>query len=315
MAGSPDAKRCENRENEGARILAKECVERADDEAGVLYVVGTPIGNLEDITIRATKILASVDIIAAEDTRSAARLLSHLEIARPSVISFFQGNEASRTQTLLEQLKRGQSVAIVSESGMPGICDPGQRFVAAAVSEDIRVEVIPGPVAAIAALVGSGLPTRPFLFLGFPPRAVGDRQELFGRLRGELATLVLYESAERVHATLSDLLLAFGPSRRCVLARELTKLHEEYVRSTLEALVDRYAEVPPRGQCTLIIEGTCSDVTLSSFDIERELISLLRSGLGPKDAAQRLVVRTGKPRRQLYQLALSLQRSESKSSL
>jgi 16S rRNA (cytidine1402-2'-O)-methyltransferase len=197
---------------------------------------------------------------------------------------------------------------VISEAGMPGISDPGHRAVQAAISVGARVEVIPGPNAALAALVASGLATDRFSFLGFPPREQGARQELFGTLRGERATLVFYEAPDRVGATLRDLAAAFGGERRASLGRELTKIHEEHVRGTLADLAARYATDAPRGECTLVVEGGTGEG--AEIDIEGELRKLLSQGLGPKDAAQRLVVLTGKPRRQLYQLALSLERAK-----
>jgi 16S rRNA (cytidine1402-2'-O)-methyltransferase len=283
--------------------------------AGVLYVVATPIGNLEDMTYRAVRVLGSVDVIAAEDTRAAARLLTHFGVGRARVISLFEGNEAARTGELMNELEAGRHVALISEAGTPGVSDPGERLVRAAADAGVRVEVIPGPSAVIAALVGSGLSTRPFAFHGFPPREAGARRVYFGALRGEAATLIFYESPERVAATLADLCEAFGAERRAVLARELTKVHEEYVRGTLGELCARYAGNAPRGECTLVVEGTDrpAGAGLDQDELEARVRALLDSGLGPRDAAARLVAITGKPRRQLYQLALSLCRERASS--
>jgi len=287
------------------------------DARGVLYVVGTPIGNLEDLSLRAARILREADVIAAEDTRSAKILLAqadalgaHNESRR--IVSLFEGNEAHRSEELVRALAEGKRVAVISEAGMPGVSDPGARAVAAAVTSGAKVEVIPGPSASLAALVGSGLPSDRFLFLGFPPREQGARQELLGTLRGEVATMIFYEAPDRVGATLADLRAAFGDERRVSLGRELTKLHEEHVRGTLAELAAKYADVPPRGECTLVVEGGTD--TGAAIDIEAELTRLLGEGLGPKDAAARLVVVTGKPRRQLYQLALSLERARTGDS-
>lgn len=278
---------------------------------GTLYVVGTPIGNLEDLSLRAARILRSVDVIAAEDTRSAKVLLSHVDAlgavnSKRRLVSYFEGNEAERTRELVDVLAAGEHVAVISEAGMPGVSDPGGYAIAAAIEAGARVEVIPGPSAVLAALVGSGLPSERFLFAGFPPREAGARRELFGSLRGEAATLILFEAPDRVGATLADLAAAMGDEREASLGRELTKLHEEHVRGTLAELAARFAEVPPRGECTLVVAGAVGET--AAVDIEAELRRLLAEGLGPKDAAARLVVVTGKPRRQLYQLALSLQR-------
>ena len=278
--------------------------------SGVLYVVGTPIGNLEDLSLRAARILREVDIVAAEDTRRAGTLLQHVDALGPAnpqrrLISYFEGNEAERSEAIAAALANGQNVAVISDAGMPGISDPGARVVDAAIEANARVEVIPGPSAVLAALVASGLPTDRFTFFGFPPREDGARRELFGTLRDETATLIFYEAPDRVAATLLDLAAALG-DRRVSLGRELTKLHEEHVRGTLAELAAKYESVSPRGECTLVVEGGTGDAP--SVDIEAELKKLLADGLGPKDAAQRLVVKTGKPRRQLYQLALSIKR-------
>jgi len=281
-------------------------------EPGTLFVVGTPIGNLEDLSLRAARVLREADVLAAEDTRAAKVLLAHADVHGPvnparRIVSLFEGNEAERSQELVRALAEGKRVAVISEAGMPGVSDPGVRAVAAAAQAGARVEVVPGPSASLAALVGSGLPSERFTFLGFPPREAGARQALFGTLRDERATMIFYEAPDRVGATLADLAAAFGEERRASLGRELTKLHEEHVRGTLGELVARYAHTPPRGECTLVVEGgTGAGIEI---DIEAELRRLLAEGLGPRDAAARLVVVTGKPRRQLYQLALSLARA------
>lgn len=287
--------------------------------AGVLYLVATPIGNLEDMTHRAVRVLSQVDVIAAEDTRAAARLLGHFQIRGPRVVSMFEGNEAGRAQALLAQLEAGRDVAVISEAGMPGISDPGERLVAAAVGAGVRVEAVPGAVAATTALVASGLPAGRFLFLGFPPRETGARQQLFGTLRRELATMIFYEAPDRVAATCADLAAALGSDRPAALARELTKRHEEIVRASVGELSARYGVEPPRGECTLVVQGASAEQAAHATDtgdagladISARMRALLAQGLGPRDAAARLVVVTGKPRRQLYQLALSLQRQAS----
>ena len=280
---------------------------------GTLFIVGTPIGNLEDLSLRAARILREADLIAAEDTRTARQLLAHVDALGPSnagrkLISYFEGNEALRADELVEALCAGRRVAVISEAGMPGVSDPGSYAIAAAIAAGARVEVVAGPSAALAALIGSGLPTDRFTFLGFLPREAGARRALLGTLRAEPATMIFYEAPDRVGPMLADAAAAFGADRRASLGRELTKLYEEHVRGTTGELAARYAETPPRGECTLVIAGSTAEVP--DVDIEAELRALLASGLGPKDAAARLVVRTGKPRRVLYQLALSLQRDQ-----
>ncbi len=280
--------------------------------SGTLYVVGTPIGNLEDLSLRAARVLREVDVVAAEDTRAAKTLLQVADVhgaTNPArrVVSLFEGNEVERSQELVRVLAAGQRVAVISEAGMPGVSDPGTRAVQAAIEAGAKVEVVPGPSASLAALVASGLATDRFTFLGFPPRETGARQALFGTLRNERGTMIFYEAPDRVGATLADLAAALGDDRRASLGRELTKLHEEHVRGTLAELAAKYADTSPRGECTLVVAG--GEGPAIEVDVEAELRRLLAEGLGPKDAAARLVVVTGKPRRQLYQLALSLART------
>jgi len=284
-----------------------------------LFVVATPIGNLEDLSYRAARILREADLVLAEDTRSVRVLLDRVDQlggagtvnARRRVKSLFEGNEAARVALATEALAAGDKVALVSEAGTPGVSDPGARVVRAAIDAGATIEVIPGPVAAIAALVASGLPTDRFLFVGFPPREEGARREAFGALRGEIATMIFYEAPDRVGATLADLAAALGDARQASVARELTKIHEEHVRGSLAELAAKYAEVSPRGECTIVVGGAVE--APPAIDLEAEIARLLGLGLGPKDAAARLVVRTGAPRRQLYQLALSIQRARGKA--
>jgi 16S rRNA (cytidine1402-2'-O)-methyltransferase len=269
---------------------------------GRLWVVPTPIGNLEDMTHRAVRVLGEAHVVAAEDTRTIRVLLDHYGLRPPRVVSFFEGNEAKRVEELVGEMQNGTNVALVSEAGTPGVSDPGQRLVAAAAKAGIKIEVLPGPSAAITALVGSGLPTDRFLFVGFPPREPGARQSAFGALRNEPGTLIFYEAPGRVHATLVDLAAALGPDRPAVLGRELTKLFEELVRGTLGELAERYAEVPPRGECTLVVGGATEVVP--DIDLDAEIERMTAAGLGAQEIAAKLALATGKPRRQLYQLVL-----------
>lgn len=274
---------------------------------GTLFVVATPIGNLDDLSPRAAAALREADVIAAEDTRRVAILLEHVGAGRRDVRSTFDGNEAARAEELAEVLRGGRSVALVSDAGTPGVSDPGARVVRAAIAAGAPVVVIPGPVAAIAALVASGLPTERFLFLGFPPREDGARGELAGGLRGERATMICYEAPDRVAATLATFAAAFGEARPACVSRELTKRYEEHVRGTLGALRERFAAAAPRGECVIVVAGATEEAA-PALDVEGEVRALLAAGLGPKDVAQRLIVKTGRPRRELYQLALALAR-------
>jgi 16S rRNA (cytidine1402-2'-O)-methyltransferase len=279
-------------------------------DGGILYVVATPIGNLEDITLRALRVLREASVIAAENTRTVRHLLEHHGIAGATIVSCFEGNEAAGADELLVRVRAGERVALVSEAGTPGISDPGARVIAVARAAGLRVEVIPGAAAVVAALVGSGLPTERFLVLGCPPRAEGARHSLFGGLRAEPGTLVLYEAPGRVGQTLADLAAALGGERRAELARELTKLFEERVAGTLAELVVRYADTPPRGECVVLVAGASTGAaTPDSIDVEAEIRARLHRGEGCKEIAAALALLTGRRRRDLYQLALALRGS------
>jgi 16S rRNA (cytidine1402-2'-O)-methyltransferase len=280
----------------------------ATEKLGTLYVVATPIGNLDDMTLRAIKVLKEVPVIAAEDTRSAQNLLRHFEIARPTMVSFFEGNEAGRTEHLMARLRGGDDVAVISEAGTPGVSDPGARLVAAAVAANIRVVPIPGASAALAALVASGLPSDEFYFVGFPARDGGPRLQSFARLRNIEATLIVYEAPGRAAATLHDLAAVLGDTRRACVARELTKIHEELVRGTLKDLLARFADSPPRGEVTIVVEGAQPAAAESAVDVEAEVKRRLADGESPKEIAAALALLSGKPKRQIYQLAVALKR-------
>ena len=285
----------------------------SDEEAkpagtGTLYVVATPIGNLEDITLRALRVLKEVPVIAAEDTRTAQHLLTHFEIARPTIVSFFEGNEVGRTEHLLARLRGGDDVAVISEAGTPGISDPGAHLVAAAVAAGIRVVPIPGPSAVITALVASGLPSDSFHFVGFAVREGGPRLQALAKLRTIEATLVFYEAGNRTASTLQDLVGVLGSTRRAVVARELTKIHEELARGTLEELAQRFVETAPRGEVTIVVEGAAPSAVEAAVDVEAEVKRRLAGGESPKEIAAALALVSGKPKRQIYQLAVALKR-------
>lgn len=279
------------------------------EKLGTLYVVSTPIGNLDDMTLRAIKTLKEVPVIAAEDTRSAQNLLRHFEIARPTLVSFFEGNEAGRTEHLLARLRGGDDVAVISEAGTPGVSNPGARLVAAAVAAGVRVVPIPGASAALAALVASGLPSDEFYFVGFPARDGGPRLQAFSRLRNIEGTLVVYEAPGRAAATLHDLAAVLGDERRACVARELTKVHEELVRGTLKELTARFGDAAPRGEVTIVVEGAAPSASEQpAVDVEAEVKRRLADGESPKEIAAALAITSGKPKRQIYQLAVALKR-------
>jgi 16S rRNA (cytidine1402-2'-O)-methyltransferase len=218
-----------------------------------LYLVATPIGNLEDITLRALRTLQECDVIAAEDTRRTGQLLKHFGISKP-LVSYFQFNEARRTEEILQRLGRGEKVALVTDAGSPGISDPGQRVVCAALAKRFRVEVVPGPCALIAALTGSGLPSEEFHYIGFLPHKSGQRRKKLESVRPFEGTLVLYESPYRIEKLLVELNEVF-PERQIVLARELTKKFEEFLRGKASELLERRQQQTWKGEFVVLVQG------------------------------------------------------------
>jgi 16S rRNA (cytidine1402-2'-O)-methyltransferase len=223
-------------------------------QPATLYLVATPIGNLEDITLRALRTLKECDVVAAEDTRRTGQLLKHFGISKP-LLSYFQFNEARRSEQLLERLARGERVALVTDAGSPGISDPGERVVKAAIERGFRVEAVPGPTALVAALTASGLPTGEFHFVGFLPHKSGQRLRQLESLRELQGTLVLYESPYRVEKLLTELKTVFAEDRQVVLARELTKKFEEFRRGTPSQLLEHLKLKPARGEFVVLIAG------------------------------------------------------------
>jgi 16S rRNA (cytidine1402-2'-O)-methyltransferase len=220
---------------------------------GTLYLVATPIGNLEDITLRALRTLKECDVVAAEDTRRTGALLKHFGISKP-MLSYFQFNEAKRGVELLERLRRGEKIALVTDAGSPGISDPGERVVRAARGAGLRVESVPGPCALVSALTASGLPAEEFHFVGFLGHKSGQRRRQLEELKAVAGTLILYESPYRVEKLLGELNEVF-PGRQVVLARELTKKFEEYVRGTPAELLELFGKRSPRGEFVVLIGG------------------------------------------------------------
>jgi len=283
-----------------------------------LYLVATPIGNLGDITLRALDVLRQADRIACEDTRQSQKLLNHFEISTPTV-SCHMHNERERAALLVEELKAGKRIALVSDAGMPGISDPGGWLVPAAIDAGVAVYPIPGACAAISGLVASGLRTDQFHFLGFLPEKAGARRttlELLAAQAGaEPRTLIFYEAPHRILETLSDLESVFGPQLRVVLARELTKLHEEFLRATVaEARLNLAARDRIRGEFTLLVEAPAqAAVAENPNESLMEKISRLQTteGLDEKDALKRLARDMGQSKSDLYR---ELQRQRAKRS-
>jgi len=280
---------------------------------GTLYVVGTPIGNLEDITLRALRVLGSVHVIACEDTRHTRTLLGRHGIARP-LLSYHEHNERERAPQLVRRLLAGEDVALVTDAGMPGISDPGFHLVTQAIAAGVTVTAIPGPSAITAALSVAGLPADRFLFLGFLPRTRKARQRALREVAGIPATLVFFEAPHRVHEMLEDATSILG-ARRAALVREATKVHEEVLRGPLVDLTSRIAGRRLRGEITLVVEGaahpSAETVARQPDAAPREeparyLRRLLRAGMSRRDAARSLAEAYGIPRRRAYQLAAEL---------
>ena len=273
---------------------------------GTLYLVGTPIGNLEDITFRAVRILKSVNLIAAEDTRHTAKLLHHFQITTPQ-ISYHHHNRISRQTDLVNRLQQRDSIALVTDAGMPGVCDPGYELVCACLEEKIPVIPVPGPTAAITALAVSGLPTNRFVFEGFLPTKATLRRDRLTILTSEPRTIIFYEAPHRIQKTLEDCEAVFGKNRRVVVARELTKRYEEFWRGTLEEAVVYYqGSQQIKGEFTIILSGCPPEdsLSLSWEQLKVELQQLLDQGMTRSQASRQLAQSTSFSRRQIYELSL-----------
>lgn len=272
---------------------------------GVLHVVATPIGNLEDVTLRALRVLREADLVLAEDTRRTRTLLVHHGIrARPR--SLHAHNEAARTGEVLAALRAGQQVALVCDAGTPLVSDPGERLVAAALADGHRVEPVPGASAVLAALAVAGFRNTPFTFLGFLPRRVGERRERLANLRARPETLVLFESPRRVGTTLRELAEALGAGRQACVARELTKRHEEVVRGPLASLAERFAD-GARGEVTLVVEGDAgsAEATAAPETVDARIRGLLAEGRSPREIAAALAPTLRLRKREVYARAVA----------
>lgn len=271
---------------------------------GRLVLVGTPIGNLGDMTPRAVEALAAADVIACEDTRRTGRLLSHFGLESPGFVVVNEHTEGDRVDALLDRMRSGATVVLVSDAGMPGVSDPGEWLVRRAVEAGLPVEVVPGPSAALAALVVSGLVTSRFVFEGFLPRKGSVRAERIAALADERRTAVVFEAPHRLERTLTDLAAVCGPGRRVTLARELTKLHEEVWRGTLAEAIVRIAEVEPRGEFVLVLAGAEPRADATDEEIRDALTAALRRGLSTRDAAAEIAADLGVAKRRVYDLAI-----------
>jgi 16S rRNA (cytidine1402-2'-O)-methyltransferase len=274
---------------------------------GTLVLVGVPIGNLGDLSPRAAAELAGADAICCEDSRRTGKLLELTGIVRRGPLLRVNGHtEAARTGEVLERLHRGERVVVVSDAGMPGVSDPGERLVAAAAEAGIVVEVVPGPSAALAALVASGLPSGRFCFEGFLPRKGSGRAERVRELAGERRTMVFFEAPHRLVRTLTDLAETLGPERPAALARELTKRHEEVRRGPLGALAAEVAAEPPPGECALVVAGAEVPEPADDEAVVAALRAARARGLSSRDAATEVAAALRVAKRRAYTLAIAL---------
>lgn len=277
-----------------------------------LYIVPTPIGNLKDITLRALEVLENADLIAAEDTRQSLKLLNHYNIKKP-LISYHKHNEQEKSENLIDRLKNGQSIALISDAGTPGISDPGSAIIIKCIEEAIDFEVLPGATAITTALVYSGLDTTKFIFRGFLPRENKDRKPVIEELKGRRETLIFYEAPHRILDTLSFLKDNLG-NRKIALCRELTKLHEQILRMTIEEALEHYKNVEPRGEYVLIVEGKSEEEiikeaqeTWESLSIEEHIKKYMDDGIEKKEAIKRVAKDRGLAKSEVYKHSIGLE--------
>ncbi|GEO57992.1 16S rRNA (cytidine(1402)-2'-O)-methyltransferase [Companilactobacillus bobalius] len=274
-----------------------------DNSKGCLFLVPTPIGNLEDMTFRAVNTLKEADLVAAEDTRNTKNLLNHFEIPT-ELISFHEHNTAQRIPELIEKMNSGLKIAQVSDAGAPSISDPGKELVKAAIKEEIPVVPLPGATASITALIASGIEPQPFYFFGFLPRKGRERTEALVDLANRSETTIVYESPYRVKKTIQDLIAKFGPERRITLARELTKIHEAFLRGSLQDVAQYYEENDPKGEYVLIIAGKPADQTevSSDADLVAAVDNLIDHGKKPNKAIKEVAADNGLKKQTVYNL-------------
>jgi 16S rRNA (cytidine1402-2'-O)-methyltransferase len=283
--------------------------EQGRDTKGTLYVVATPIGNLEDITYRAVRILNEVDLVAAEDTRHSRKLFAHFGIQKP-LISCHDHNEQQRQEELVRRLQSGEDIALISDAGTPCIADPGYRLIASCHTAGITVVPIPGPSALITALSAAGVSTERFAFEGYLPQKAKARADLFRQLNGEQRTLVFYEAPHRLAATLADLVEILGAERPLVVARELTKMYEEFFRGTAAEAVTRFNLEPARGELVLVIPPSTQGPQMNVRDALRKLLD--EGDLSRREAVKLIAKEYGLPSSDVYRESLSLTKEEER---
>lgn len=279
--------------------------------AGLLYLCATPIGNLEDMTYRAVRILGEVDLIAAEDTRHTRKLLTHFNLHTP-LVSYHEHNKLRRGPELIALLKEGKQIAVVSDAGLPGIADPGAHLAELAIAEGVPVTPLPGANAALAGLICSGLDTTRFHFVGFLPKTAKRRRQILESVQRQEGTLLFYESPHRLKETLKELLSVFG-NRRAVAARELTKKFEEFIRGTIVSLCDWFDGQAPRGEFTLIVEGCAQEETVLAFEPQllpaEAVFRLVETGLDKKTAIKTVAKEQKISKREVYQAVLETEKA------
>lgn len=269
------------------------------EEYGTLYLCPTPIGNLEDITLRVLRVLSEVDLIAAEDTRQTLKLLNHYEIKK-SLVSYHEHNKVTMGPKLIEKLKSGKSIALVTDAGTPSISDPGEELVRLCIQEGIKIVPLPGPTAAITALIASGLDVSSFVFEGFLPKKSKERREKLERISREERTTILYESPHRLKETLKELKEYIG-ERKVVVARELTKIHEEFIRGTVEEVLEKLGE-EVKGEIVIVIEG--AKISPLQKDPKELIDKYLKLGMDKKEAVKKVAEELKISKREVYKLAI-----------
>ena len=272
-----------------------------ENKKGKLYIVATPIGNLEDITLRAIRILKEADLIAAEDTRHTLKLLNHLEISKP-LISYHRHNEDVKSDVLIERLQEGKNIALVSDAGTPGICDPGEEIIKKCIELEINVVPIPGACAMINSLICSGIDTKEFTFLGFLPLNKSTRKNKLEEIGKASKTIIIYEAPHKLETTLKDLKQVLNQDRKIVLAREITKIHEEFIRGNIDDLIERIQDI--KGEIVLIIEGN-SDISeeneLNKLSIEEHYKFYENQGFSKKDIIKKIAKDRNVNKNEIYQ--------------
>ncbi|KXZ40633.1 16S rRNA (cytidine1402-2'-O)-methyltransferase [Alkalithermobacter thermoalcaliphilus JW-YL-7 = DSM 7308] len=278
---------------------------------GTLYICPTPIGNLEDITIRTINTLKSVDLIAAEDTRHTIKLLNHLGISKP-LISYHEHNKYTQGENIINKLLNGENVALVSDAGMPGISDPGEDLIKLSIQNDINVIVLPGPSAFVNALVGSGISTSKFVFEGFLERDKSSRKKQLEKLKYEQRTIIFYESPHRLKSTLEDIAKTFGEDRNIAICRELTKKYEEYIRSDLKTALEIFSDRQVKGEFVLVLEGFKGEKEeiniYENLSIKEYVVKLMNDGIRKKDAIKQVAKERNLPKNEVYKEVLDIEK-------